>query len=82
MEIAFFLIHPSPSCCFYKANKILKYYNTPNHLKVNIASFHMDEEALIWFQDTEESGLFINWEAFMKASQLQIDFVVVIYLFF
>jgi hypothetical protein len=42
----------------------------------------MDEEALIWFQDREESGLFINWEAFMKASQLQINFVVVVLIFF
>ena len=41
----------------------------------------MDEEALIWFQDRQDSGLFINWEAFMKASQLQINFVVLVLIF-
>ena len=32
-----------------------------------MASYHMEREALIWFQDTENSGLFTDWEAFVKA---------------
>lgn len=32
-----------------------------------MASYHMEGEALIWFQDAENSGLFTNWEAFVKA---------------
>ena len=27
----------------------------------------MEDEALIWFQDAEEIGQFISWEAFVRA---------------
>ena len=32
-----------------------------------LASFHMDEEALIWFQDNEEIGVFSDWESLVQA---------------
>ena len=32
-----------------------------------MASFHMDGDALIWFQDCEETGIFNNWEGFVEA---------------
>ena len=32
-----------------------------------MASYHMEGEALIWFQDAKNSGLFSDWEAFVKA---------------
>ena len=32
-----------------------------------MASYHVEGEALIWFQDAENSSLFIDWEAFVKA---------------
>ena len=34
-----------------------------------MASYHLDEEALIWFQDAEQSGGFSSWEVFIKALQ-------------
>ena len=47
----------------YKANQYFKYYSTPVTEKLMLASFHMDGEALIWFQDSEEVGLFVDWES-------------------
>ena len=31
-----------------------------------MASFHMDNDALIWFQDYEAIGVFVTWENFVK----------------
>ena len=41
------------NCGVYRANQFFFYHNTPEHQKVTIASFHLDEEALIWFQNVE-----------------------------
>lgn len=32
-----------------------------------MASFHMEGEALIWFQDADESGQFPTWDAFVQS---------------
>ncbi|XP_075670129.1 uncharacterized protein LOC142639876 [Castanea sativa] len=32
-----------------------------------MASFHINGDALIWFQDCEETGLLSNWEGFVEA---------------
>ena len=61
----------------YKANQYFKYYNTPVAEKLMIALFHMDSEALIWFQDSEEVGLFVDWESLIQA--LHIRFGATIY---
>ena len=39
-----------PSSWVYKANQYFGYYHTPITEELLIASFHMDLEALIWFQ--------------------------------
>ena len=44
----------------YKTNQYFKYYNTPVVEKLMLASFHMEGEALIWFQDSEDTGLFVD----------------------
>ena len=36
-----------------------------------MASYHMEGEALIWFQDAENSGLFTDWEAFVKTMHVR-----------
>ena len=36
-----------------------------------MASFHLDEKALIWFQDAKQMGGFASWEVFIKALQTQ-----------
>ena len=56
-----------PASWVYKANQYFNFYHTPFNQKLLMASFHMDGDALIWFQDWEETGLFSNWEGFVKA---------------
>ena len=55
----------------YKSNKFFAYYNTLEHQKVLMASYHVEGEALIWFQDVENFGLFTDWEAFVKAMHVR-----------
>ena len=45
----------------YKANQYFKHYSTPITENLMLASFHIEGEALIWFQDSEEAGLFVDW---------------------
>jgi hypothetical protein len=52
-----------PSFWVCKANQFFNYYNTPSHQKILTASFHMEEKALVWFQDAEESRIFTSWDA-------------------
>ena len=55
----------------YKSNKFFAYYSTPEHQKFLMAYYQMEGEALIWFQDAENSGLFNDWEAFVKATHVR-----------
>ena len=32
-----------------------------------MASFHMEGDALVWFQDSDENGVFVTWEGFVEA---------------
>ena len=51
-----------PASWVYKANQYFGYYQTPAAERLMVASFHMDQEAPIWFQDAKEAGVFCNWE--------------------
>ena len=56
-----------PANWVYKANQYFGNYQTPITKKLLIASFHMDLEALIWFQEAEEARVFLDWESFVPA---------------
>ena len=56
----------NPSRWIYKANQFFQLYGTPPNQKILLASYHMEDKALIWFQDAKEAGLFTSWEAFVK----------------
>jgi hypothetical protein len=38
-----------------------------------MVSFHMEGEALVWFQDANEAGQFPTWEAFLQALLTRFD---------
>jgi hypothetical protein len=57
----------NPAGWTYKVNQFFNYYQTPLHHRIRMASFHMEGEALIWFQDADESGQFPTWDAFVQA---------------
>ena len=61
----------------YKANKYFNYYKTPDHEKLPMAYFHIDGEALVWFEDAKDIRLFVSWDAFVQA--LQVRFVSTAY---
>ena len=46
-----------PANWVYKANQYFGYYQTPATEKLMVASFHMDQETLVWFQDAEEAEI-------------------------
>ncbi|XP_023920704.1 uncharacterized protein LOC112032172 [Quercus suber] len=60
-----------PASWIYRANQYFRYYNTPDTEKLMLASFHMDSEALTWFQDSEEVGLFGDWESLVQALHIR-----------
>ena len=51
----------------YKANQYFSFYQTPFNERLLMASFHMDGDALVWFQDSNENGVLATWEGFVDA---------------
>ena len=58
-----------PTYWIYKTNQFFSYHSTPEHQKIIMASYHLDGEALIWFQDAKQVGGFASWEVFIRALQ-------------
>jgi hypothetical protein len=53
----------------YRAVQFFHYYQILEEEKVIHASYHLDEEALIWFQDCEHE--IFNWTNFERAVQMR-----------
>ena len=51
----------------YKANQYFSFYQTPFNERLLMASFDMDGDALVWFQDSDENGAFATWEGYVEA---------------
>ena len=60
-----------PTSLIYKANQYFKYYRIPESEKLMMASFHMEGEALVWFQEGEDARVFGNWEALVQIMLIQ-----------
>ena len=56
-----------PASWVYKANQYFRFYQTSLNERLLMASFHMDGDALVWFQDSDENGVFATWEGFLEA---------------
>jgi hypothetical protein len=57
----------NPAGWSYKVKQFFEYYQTPLFQRIRMASFHMEGEALVWFQDADELGQFPTWDAFLQA---------------
>jgi hypothetical protein len=57
----------NPLAWTYKVNQFFDYYQTPLYQCIYMASFHMESEVLVWFQDTDEAGQFPTWDTFIQA---------------
>lgn len=54
----------------FKVNQYFEYHQTSPRC-LFMVSYHMDGEALVWYQDAVESRLFNNWDAFIRALQVR-----------
>nr|XP_023880783.1 uncharacterized protein LOC111993148 [Quercus suber] len=61
----------NPLGWLYKAHQFFQLYNTPPNQKILLAPYHMEEKALIRFQEAEEVGQFASWEAFVRALHIR-----------
>ncbi|KAF5481507.1 hypothetical protein F2P56_002149 [Juglans regia] len=57
----------NPAAWLFKANHYFDFYQTPLLHRLLMASYHMEGEALVWFQEAENGGLFRDWEMFSRA---------------
>lgn len=57
----------NPTQWIFKANQFFEYHHTPPPQRLLMASYHMNGEALVWYQDAVKSTLFNMWEAFTQA---------------
>lgn len=56
-----------PTGRLFKVHHFFTFHNTlPQHC-IRLASFHMEGQAVVWFQDMEELGQLTYWDAFVKA---------------
>ncbi|KAF5469943.1 hypothetical protein F2P56_010498 [Juglans regia] len=55
----------------FKANQYFDFYQTPFHQKLMVASYHMEGEALVWYQTAFNSGQFNYWESLVMAMQVR-----------
>ncbi|XP_075650145.1 uncharacterized protein LOC142620705 [Castanea sativa] len=58
-----------PAAWIFRAVQFFRYYGIPEEEKILNASYHLDGEALIWFQDCERS--LDSWETFIRAIQVR-----------
>jgi hypothetical protein len=58
-----------PTAWVYRALQYFHYYQVPEPEKVMHASYHLDEEALVWFQDCEHE--LHGWNDFVRAIQIR-----------
>ncbi|XP_042950056.1 uncharacterized protein LOC122282167 [Carya illinoinensis] len=60
-----------PNGWIYKVNHCFSFHNTLPQHKVRLASFHMEGQALVWFQNMEEMGAFPDWDSFTRALSMR-----------
>lgn len=56
-----------PASWMYKSNQYFRYYQNPIAEKLMIASFHIEQEAQVWFQDAKKTGVFFDWDSMVQA---------------
>lgn len=56
----------------FKAEQIFEYYDTPDPNRLTIATVHLDQEVIPWFQMMQRNHPFQSWQAFARA--LEVDF--------
>jgi hypothetical protein len=55
----------------YKATQFFEYYAMADQQKFNLATFHMEGKALIWFQELPSTNKLDSWIEFLKAIRIR-----------
>jgi hypothetical protein len=63
----------NPTGWIYKVEQFFYYYQTAERQKLKMDAFHMEGDALIWFQDSEDSGYFTHWRDFTEVLLLRFE---------
>ncbi|KAF5471876.1 hypothetical protein F2P56_008640 [Juglans regia] len=61
----------NPAGWVFKATQYLEFHQTPPAQRLLMASYNMEGEALVWYQDAAESRQFTSWETFVRALLLR-----------
>lgn len=54
----------------YNAKQFFAFHHTSPQHRLQLVSFHVEDKALTWFQDFEESGGMGDWESFVRPYSL------------
>lgn len=57
----------NPAGWVFKVTLFFEFYQTPPAQRLLIASYHMEGEALVWYQYALDTGEFNSWDTFVQA---------------
>ncbi|KAF5462079.1 hypothetical protein F2P56_018118 [Juglans regia] len=57
----------NPGAWIFKVTQYFEYHQVSMNQRLLMASYHMEGEALVWYQDAVDGGIFTTWESFVKA---------------
>ncbi|XP_041009475.1 uncharacterized protein LOC121253540 [Juglans microcarpa x Juglans regia] len=60
-----------PAGWIFKASHYFDFHQTLGAHRLLMASYHMNGEALVWYQDAADTGQFTCWQTFIQALQLR-----------
>ncbi|KAF5476973.1 hypothetical protein F2P56_003657 [Juglans regia] len=57
----------NPSAWVFKASQYFEYHQTTPAQKLLLASYHMEGDALVWYQEALDTAQFVSWETLVRA---------------
>ncbi|XP_041025452.1 uncharacterized protein LOC121265848 [Juglans microcarpa x Juglans regia] len=57
----------NPGAWIFKVTQYFEYHQVSMNQRRLMASYNMEGEALVWYQDAVDGGIFTTWESFVKA---------------
>ncbi|KAF5454428.1 hypothetical protein F2P56_024094 [Juglans regia] len=61
----------NPAAWLFKVNHYFEFHQTPLAQRLLMASYHMEGDALVWFQNAVEGGFCRDWDTFCRSSLLR-----------
>ncbi|KAF5471083.1 hypothetical protein F2P56_011555 [Juglans regia] len=61
----------NPAAWLFKVNHYFEFHQTPLPQRLLMASYHMEGDALVWFQNAADGGLCRDWDTFSRSLLLR-----------